>query len=267
MKKILHLQLMKTVLLSVATMFCFLLARAQRLGQKAPVKNIVLVHGAFADGSGWEKVYDILTSHHYNVSIVQNPLTSLEDDVNDTNSVLDRQDGPVVLVGHSWGGSVITEAGIHPKVASLVYVAAFAPDKGETAGSLEAEVPLTDDAGFTAPDKYGLVYFEPAKFHSGFAHDLSQEQSDFMCRSQAPIAGKCFDQTVDHVAWKIKPSYGIVATEDKAISPVTERKMYARAGARITEIKGNHVIFISQPAAVAKVIMEAAQGQGQDQGK
>lgn len=262
MNKVILQQSLKAAFMILATVFFFQLAtaHAQETITKPPVKNIVLVHGAFADGSGWEAVYDILTKHHYHVSIVQNPLTSLQDDVNATNSVLDQLDGPAVLVGHSWGGVVITEAGVHPNVASLVYVAAFAPDKGESAGSLESEVPLTGDAGFTTPDKYGLVYFEPAKFHSGFAHDLSQEQSDFMCRSQAPIAGKCFEATVDNIAWKTKPSYGIVATEDKAISPVTERKMYARAGAKVTEIKGNHVIFISQPEAVAKVIMEAAQG-------
>ena len=234
-------------------------ARAQTKAAKRPAKNIVIVHGAFADGSGWKAVYDILTRHHFNVSIVQNPLTSLNDDVNHTKSVLDRQEGPVVLVGHSWGGMVITEAGNDPKVASLVYVAAFAPDKGESAGSLESEVPLTAAAGFTKPDKYGLVYFEAAKFHSGFAGDLSPELSDFMCKSQAPIAGKCFDETVENAAWKVKPTYAVVATEDKAISPVTERNMYKRAGAEVTELKGNHVIFMSNPEAVAKVIIAAAQ--------
>ena len=228
--------------------------------KKMPAKNIVIVHGAFADGSGWKAVYDILKAHDYNVSIVQNPLTSLQDDVNATNSILDRQDGPTVLVGHSWGGMVITEAGIHPSVTSLVYVAAFAPAKGESAGYIESIVPLTEKAGFTKPDKYGLVYFEPAKFHSGFAHDVRPALSDFMCHSQAPIAGKCFDVKAENIAWKSKPSYGIVATEDEAISPVTERNMYNRAGASITELKGNHVIFMTRPKAVAKVIMEAAQG-------
>ncbi|UAY57084.1 alpha/beta hydrolase [Arachidicoccus terrestris] len=264
MKSTVRLSYIKAMFLTFAAMFLIAVCRldaqpSSRPGKKA-VKNIVIVHGAFADGSGWRAVYDILVKNHYNVSIVQNPLTSLKDDVNSANSLIDRQNGPVVLVGHSWGGMVITEAGVNPKVASLVYVAAFAPDKGESAGGLEQEVPLTGDAGFTQPDKYGLVYFEPAKFHSGFARDLSREESDFLCRSQAPIAGKCFEETVGNVAWKDKPSYGIVATEDKAISPVTERRMYRRAGAKVVELKGNHVIFISQPEAVAKVIMAAATG-------
>jgi len=234
-------------------------AKAQTKEAKRPAKNIVIVHGAFADGSGWKAVYDILTKKHFNVTIVQNPLTSLNDDVKHTKSVLDRQQGPVVLVGHSWGGMVITEAGNDPKVASLVYVAAFAPDLGESAGGLESEVPLTAAAGFTKPDKYGLVYFETAKFPSGFAADLSAEQSDFMCKSQAPIAGKCFDETVENASWKQKPTYAVVARGDKAISPVTERNMYKRAGAEITELKGNHVIFMSRPEEVAKVIMAAAE--------
>ena len=195
MKAVTCLQPMKAFVLSLAAILVFHVTKAgaQQPPAKRPVKNIVLVHGAFADGSGWRGVYDILVSHHYHVSIVQNPLTSLQADVNATNSVIDRQEGPVVLVGHSWGGNVITEAGGNPKVAALVYVAAFAPDRGESAGSLESEVPLTGEAGFTAPDKYGLVYFEPSKFHSGFALDLSQDLSDFMCTSQVPIAGKCFD--------------------------------------------------------------------------
>jgi len=228
--------------------------------QNAPVKNIVLVHGAFADGSGWRAVYDILTKKGYHVSIVQNPLTSLQDDVNATNSLIDAQDGPVILVGHSWGGMVITEAGVHPKVSALVYVAAFVPDKGENAGKWASAAPPAPEAGFTEPDSFGFVYFDPAKFHGGFAADLSQAQSDFMSASQVPILGKCFEEPVEHVAWKTKPSYGIVPTEDKALHPDTERTMYKRANAKITEIKGSHVIFISQPEAVANVIMAAANG-------
>jgi pimeloyl-ACP methyl ester carboxylesterase len=228
--------------------------------QKAPVKNIVLVHGAFADGSGWKSVYNILVKKGYHVSIVQNPLTSLKNDVNATNSVIDAQDGPVILVGHSWGGTVITEAGVNPKVAGLVYIAAFAPDQGENTAKWVGDAPASPEAGFTKPDESGLVYFEPAKFHDGFCADLSQPQADFMRDSQGPIVGKCFEELVEHVGWKEKPSYGIVATEDKAINPVTEKKMYTRAKAKITEIKGSHVVFISQPEAVAKVIIAAAEG-------
>jgi len=227
--------------------------------QSKPVKNIVLVHGAFADGSGWKPVYDILVKKGYHVSIVQNPLTSLKADVDATNSVINRQNGKVVLVGHSWGGTVITEAGVNDKVAALVYVAAFMPDKGETTGKWVAAAPASPEAGFTTPDEFGYVYFDPIKFHGGFAGDLSKSQSDFINASQVPIIGKCFEEPVDHVAWKIKLSYGIVATEDKALNPAIERVMYKRAKAKITEIKGSHVIFISQPELVAKVIITAAE--------
>lgn len=227
--------------------------------QTKPVKNIVLVHGAFADGSGWKPVYDILVKKGYHVSIVQNPLTSLKADVEATNSVINRQDSKVVLVGHSWGGTVITEAGVNDKVAALVYVAAFMPDKGENTGQWVASAPASPEAGFTAPDEFGYVYFDAAKFHGGFAADLSQAQSNFMNASQVPIIGKCFAEPVEHVAWKNKPSYGIIATQDKALNPATERAMYERAKAKITEIKGSHVVFISQPEAVAKVIIEATE--------
>jgi pimeloyl-ACP methyl ester carboxylesterase len=228
--------------------------------QKAIVKNIVLVHGAFADGSGWKGVYDILVKKGYHVSMVQNPLTSLKNDVTATNSVINAQDGPVILVGHSWGGTVITEAGVNPKVTGLVYVAAFAPDQGENTAKWVGDAPAAPEAGFTKPDEFGFVYFEPAKFHGGFCADLSQAQADFMRDSQNPIIGKCFEEPVENVGWKNKPSYGIVATEDKAINPLTEEKMYTRAKARIIKIRGSHVVFISQPEAVAKVIIAAAEG-------
>ena len=228
--------------------------------QKVPVKNIVLVHGAFADGSGWKAIYDILTKRGYHVSIVQNPLTSLQNDVDATNSVINAQDGPAILVGHSWGGAVISQAGVNSKVAALVFVAAFAPDKGETAGKWIGDAPAAPEAGFTRPDQYGFVYYDPAKFHGGFAADLSQTQADFMRDSQVPIIAKCFDTPLESAAWKTKRSYGIIATEDKSLNPETERKMYQRANATITEIKGSHVIFISHPQEVADVIAAAAEG-------
>jgi pimeloyl-ACP methyl ester carboxylesterase len=222
------------------------------------VKNVVLVHGAFADGSGYKGVYDILTKKGYNVTVVQNPLTSLQDDVDATNRAIDKQDGPVILVGHSWGGSVITQAGVNPKVAALVYIAAFAPDKGETTIQLAQSLPAAPENGILPPDDKGILYFDKAKFHAGFAADLSKEEADFMYASQGPIFVKAFIAPLTEAAWRTKPSYGIVATEDKAINPDIERNMYKRAGAKVTEIKGSHVIFISQPAAVAKVIIDAS---------
>jgi pimeloyl-ACP methyl ester carboxylesterase len=226
--------------------------------KKMKSKNIVIVHGAFSDGSGYKKLYEILTRKGYQVTVVQNPLTSLEDDVNATVRALDRQDGPTVLVGHSWGGTVITEAGMHTKVAALVYIAAFQPDKGETSVQWLSSLPTAPEFGILPPDEKGVVYFDKSKFHAGFAADLSKEDADFMFASQGPIFGACFATPVREAAWKSKPSYGIVATEDKAINPDIERTMYKRSNTKITEIKGSHVIFISQPDAVAKVIIEAA---------
>jgi len=222
------------------------------------VKNIVIVHGAFADGSGWENVYTILKAHGYNVTMVQNPLSSLEDDVAAAQRAIDKQDGPVVLVGHSWGGTVITQAGNHDKVASLVYVAAFVPDAGETTLDLVKKEPAAPENGILPPDEKGLIYYDKAKFHAGFAADVSAAKADFMYASQGPIAVKAFLTPVTSPAWKTRPSYAIVATEDKSISPVLERMMYKRAGATTTELKGSHVLFITNAAAVAKVIETAA---------
>jgi len=226
--------------------------------QISGVKNIVIVHGAFADGSGWKGVYEILAKKGYHVTIVQNPLTSLKDDVEATNRVLDKQDGPVILVGHSWGGTVITEAGMHPKVVALVYVTAFQPDKGETTLQWIMTLPPAPENGILPPDDKGFIYFDKAKFHAGFAGDLSKEEAEFMFASQGPIFAQCFGTPVAESAWKSKPSYGIVATEDKSINPQIERNMYKRSGAITTEVKGSHVIFISQPDAIAKVIITAA---------
>jgi pimeloyl-ACP methyl ester carboxylesterase len=221
-------------------------------------KNIVIVHGAFADGSGWENVFTILTAKGYHVTMVQNPLTSLEDDVTVTNNALDKQDGPVVLVGHSWGGSVITQAGMHTKVVSLVYVAAFAPQVGESTLDLVKTAPPSPDNGILPPDAKGLIYYDEAKFHKGFAADVSAEKSKFMFASQAPVSAKAFITPLTVAAWKTKPSYAIVATEDNSISPLIERTMYKRSGSVITEIKGSHVLFISKAKEVAAVIEAAA---------
>jgi pimeloyl-ACP methyl ester carboxylesterase len=222
------------------------------------MKNIVIVHGAFADASGWEAVFNILQAKGYKVTMVQNPLTSLEDDVAATERILDKQDGPTVLVGHSWGGTVITQAGVHSKVVSLVYVAAFAPQPGETTLDLIKTAPPAAENGILPPDEKSFVWYDKAKYHAGFAADISKEKADFMFASQGPIAVKCFVTPLTHAAWKTKPSYAIVATEDKSINPDIERSMYKRAGSTVTEIKGSHVIFMSNPKAVANIIETAA---------
>lgn len=223
-------------------------------------KNIVIVHGAFADASGWEAVFNILKNDGYNVTLVQNPLTSLEDDVAATERALEKQDGPVVLVGHSWGGSVITQAGVSDKVAVLVYVAAFVPEIGEsTLGLATAEAPAPEN-GILPPDDKGFIYYDKKKFHAGFAADVNSEKADFMYASQGPIAAKAFTTPLTRAAWKTKPSYAIVATEDKSINPSLERMMYKRAGAVVTELSGSHVLFISKAKEVAAVIDAAAKG-------
>lgn len=231
-----------------------------RAQEQPVVKNIVLVHGAFTDGSGWGDVHKILTKKGYRVTIVQNPLTSLEADVTVTNFAIDRQDGPVILVGHSWGGTVITQAGLHPKVARLVYVAAWQPDIGESTADLAQSEPADPENGLLAPDENGLIYYSKEKFHQGFAGDLSKEKADFLYDSQIAIPAKAFAAAVTQAAWKTKPSYGIIATEDKSLNPVIERRTYKRAGSIVTEIKGSHLIFVSQPQKVVAVIEAAAKG-------
>lgn len=227
-------------------------ARAQQ------IKNVVLVHGAFADGSGWRALYENLTKKGYHVSVVQNPLTSLEDDVAATKIILDNQDGPTVLVGHSWGGAVITEAGNHPKVAALVYVAAFQPDNGETALQWFKTAPPAAENGVLPPDDRGIVYYDKAKYHAGFCADIPKDEAEFMYASQGSFAGKCFVTPITHAAWRDKPTFACIATEDKSINPDIQRAMYKRSNTKATEVKGSHVIFMSQPQAVAKVIEEAS---------
>lgn len=249
---------------SSLTLMALILASlfSTEMNAQTKVKNIVIVHGAFADASGFRAVFDILTKQGYNVSVVQNPLTSLKDDVDTANRIIDKQDGPVVLVGHSWGGSVITEAGNNPKVVALVYIAAFAPGSGETTLQWANSLPAAPENGILAPDAEGVVYFDKAKFHAGFAADSSKELAAFMCASQGPIFGRCFTDIITTAAWLTKPSYGIVATEDKAINPDIERNMYKRGKFKITEVKGSHTIFISQPEKVASVIATAAANAG-----
>ena len=223
----------------------------------AQVKNIVMVHGAYADGSGWEGVYKILKSKGYNVTIVSNADMSLTDDVALTRSVLALQKGPVILVGHSYGGAVITQAGDTSNVAGLVYVSAFAPDAGESLLSMLKAGPPNPEAGFLPPVN-GLIWYDKAKFHKDFCPDLSVAQAEFMADSQIPLGLAAFTTPLTVAAWKTKPSWFIVSTEDRMIPPDAERGMAKRAGSKVTEIKASHVAFISHPEEVAAVIEEAA---------
>lgn len=226
-----------------------------------PVKSVVLVHGAFADGSGWRGVYDILTARGYRVSIVQNPLTSLADDVAATDRILDRQDGPAILVGHSYGGTVITEAGINPKVAGLVYVSALAPDVGETTGDQFADIPAPPEFIIeTGDDGFGFVNLE--EFKTGFAGDTADADAAFLRDSQVPINMDIFGTPVKHAAWKEKPSWAVIATEDKAIDPKLLRHTADRIGAVSVDVPGSHVVFLTKPDEVADVIDEAARASG-----
>jgi pimeloyl-ACP methyl ester carboxylesterase len=218
----------------------------------APVRNIVLVHGAFADGSGWKPVADILAKDGYTVSVVQEPLTSLADDVTATNRILDRQTGPAILVGHSYGGAVITEAGNNAHVVGLVYVAAFVPDEGDTVISQIKTNPPA--ANSIAPTADGYLLVDPARFPADFAADLPLADARFMALSQVPWNAKIVSTPITAPAWKSKPAYGIVATQDRMINPELERTMYRHAKASVTEIKGSHAVFISQPRAVPDVI-------------
>jgi pimeloyl-ACP methyl ester carboxylesterase len=222
------------------------------------ITNVVLVHGAFADGSGWRRVYDLLTARGYRVSIVQNPLTSLEADVAATNRVLDLQDGPTILVAHSWGGTVITEAGVHPKVAGLVYVSALAPDAGETTSQqYEGFAPTPEFVIDVGDDGYG--YLNRDAFHAGFAADLSDADAAFLADSQVPIDMSVFGTPVTVAAWRDKPSWAVIATEDKAFDQAMLQHMATRIGADITNVPASHALFISQAEAVADVIVTAAE--------
>ena len=229
-------------------------AQAQR---EAPARNVVLVHGAFADGSGWKAVADILTSHGYKVSVAQPPETSLEDDVAATKRILDAQDGPTVLVGHSYGGMIITGAGNNPHVKSLVYVAAFQPDSGESLASLGASKPAASTSVRPSPD--GFLYIDRASFHADFCADVPERQADFMSRSQVGLSVKAATATASDPAWKFKPSFAVVATNDRAINPELERTMYRRSHSTIIEVPASHAVYVSQPAAIAALIEKAAQ--------
>ena len=219
--------------------------------------NVVLVHGGFVDGAGWEGVYKILKRNGHNVSVVQNPTTSLEDDVAATKLILAAQSRPAVLVGHSYGGAVITEAGNDPKVAGLVYIAAFAPDKGESIAGLIQDPPPGAPVPPILPPQSGYLFLDKAKFRASFAADVDTEKATFMADSQVPWGVDALKGTISKAAWKSKPSWYLVATEDKMIPPVAQRSMAKRAGSTVVEEKGSHAIYVSKPSAVVALIEEA----------
>ena len=235
---------------------------ASASAQSAAVRNVVLVHGAFADGSGWRRVYDELTRRGYRVTIVQNPLTSLADDVAATRRVLDRQNGPAVLVGHSWGGTVITEAGVHPNVASLVYVSALAPDAGETTAQQYVGFAPTPEFVIETHAS-GFGYLSPAKFKAGFAHDVDDAEAAFLRDSQVPINMSAFESKLTNAAWRTKPSWAVIATEDKSFDQAMLLHMAKRIGARTTTVAASHAVFMTQVKAVADAVEQAAQGTAQ----
>jgi pimeloyl-ACP methyl ester carboxylesterase len=222
------------------------------------VRNVVLVHGGFVDGSGWQGVYDALTADGYRVAIVQNPTLSLEDDAAVTRRVIDDLDGPVVLVGHSYGGAVITEAGLHEKVAALVYITAFAPDKGESVNTLIADPPPGAPVPPILPPKDGFLFLDREKFPASFAGDLPAEQAAFMADSQVPWGVNALGGTISEASWRVKPSWYLVATDDRMIPPPAQRAMAERTGATVTEVPGSHSVYLSQPKAVASLIKQAA---------
>jgi len=223
-------------------------------------KAIVLVHGGFVDGSGWEGVYQILKKDGYDVSIVQNPTLSLAGDVAATRAVIDAQTKPVILVGHSYGGVVVTEAGNHPKVAGLVYVTAFAPDTGESVTSLIANPPPGAPVPPILPPQNGFLALDKGKFAASFAADVTPDKAAFMADSQVPWAVEAASGMVTTPAWKAKPSWYLVATQDKMIPPDAQHQMSKRAGATVTEAAGSHALYVSKPKVVAEFIEKAAQG-------
>jgi pimeloyl-ACP methyl ester carboxylesterase len=220
--------------------------------------NVVLVHGGFVDGSGWQGVYNLLKQDGHDVRVVQNPTVSLEGDVAATRQAIDALDGPVVLVGHSYGGAVITEAGTDPKVAALVYIAAFAPDKGESVNTLIANPPPGAPVPPILPPKDGFLFLNRDEFPTSFAGDVPAEQAAFMADSQVPWGVSALSGSITEPAWQSKPSWYLVATEDRMIPPPAQRAMSERAGSTVAEAAGSHAIYVSQPAAVAALIQQAA---------
>ena len=224
------------------------------------LRNVVLVHGGFVDGSGWQGVYESLSRDGFRVSIVQNPTLSLAGDAQATRQIIDAQDGPVVLVGHSYGGAVITEAGTHPNVAALVYVCAFAPDKGESVGSLIAGFPAGGPQPPILPPRDGFLFLDRDKFHASFAADLPAGLAAFMADSQVPWAVEAPAAAITEAAWRTRPSWYLVTSEDRMIPPPAQHAMAAKIGAAVSEVTASHSVYVSQPEAVATLIAQAAAG-------
>jgi pimeloyl-ACP methyl ester carboxylesterase len=245
---------------TAATMTLASTANAAAPKTSEAARNVVLVHGGFVDGSGWQKVYNILKKDGYNVTIVQNPTTSLADDVAVTKRAIAQQDGPVVLVGHSYGGVVVSEAGTDPKVRSVVYIAAFAPDQGESVQTLIANPPPGASVPPILPPQDGFLFLDRAKFADSFAGDVAADEAAFMADSQVPWGVEALGGAVTEPAWKTKPSWYLVATEDRMIPPPAQQMMAKRAGATVVEVPGSHAIYVSKPEAVAKLIEQAAHG-------
>jgi pimeloyl-ACP methyl ester carboxylesterase len=222
------------------------------------IKNVVLVHGGFVDGSGWEGVYKLLKKDGFNVSVVQNPTISLSGDVAVTQRALAAMNGPSILVGHSYGGVVITESGNHPNVAGLVYIAAFAPDKGESVSSLIQNPPPGAPVPPILPPQDGYLFLDRAKFQASFAADVAPDTASFMADAQVPWGVEALGGAVTEPAWRSKQSWYLVATDDKMIPPDAQRAMSKRAGATVVEVKGSHSVYVSQPKAVADLIEQAA---------
>lgn len=224
--------------------------------KSAQIKNIVLVHGYFADGSGWQAVSKILTRDGYTVSVVQEPETSFADDVKATQRIIDMQDGPSILVGHSYGGAVITQAGNDAKVAGLVYLNAFEPEVGESLESLVKQMPGATTA--IKPTADGFLYLEPAHFHADFAADVPAREARFMAASQVMPSVQTFTAPITKAAWKTKPSWATVSTADRTVNPALERYMAKRAGSTVVQINSSHVVFLSHPADIARLVERAA---------
>jgi pimeloyl-ACP methyl ester carboxylesterase len=222
------------------------------------VKNVVLVHGGFVDGSGWQGVYDLLTAEGFNVSVVQNQTLSLESDVETTTNALDLQDGPAILVGHSYGGAVITEAGTHDSVAGLVYITAFAPDQGESVSALIAGFPTDGPQPPILPPQEGFLFLDRQKFADSFAADVPARQAAFMADSQVPWGVEALGGVVSDPAWRGKPTWYLIAADDRMIPPPAQRMMAERTGATTTQVPGSHAIYVSKPDAVADLITQAA---------
>jgi pimeloyl-ACP methyl ester carboxylesterase len=229
-------------------------------GTAEVLDSIVLVHGGFVDGSGWEQVYNMMKNDGYAVSVVQNPTSSLADDVAATKRVVAGETNPVILVGHSYGGVVITEAGNDPKVAGLVYIAAFAPDRGESVASLIKNPAPGAPAPPILPPQDGYLLLDRSKFAASFAADLPKEKADFMANSQLPWGVAALEGAVTQAAWRSKPSWYLVATDDKMVPPEAQRAMSRRAGAAVTEVRGSHAVYVSKPEAVVALIKKAAKG-------